>query len=209
MPQPPEAGHLQFADSAHSSFLPHPSGKSRAHTESKLSLLQKNSFLFFRKQCLVTHSISCAHCLGFKDMHQRMGSLSFHLNLSPLPPGPEASLDPLFSLVLFSCWVMSDSLWLHAWQQNRLPCLLLFCVVSSNSCPLSQWCHLTISSLWSLSFYLQSFPASGSLPTSWFFTSDGLSVGASSSASVLPLNIALPLPKQNSFFQSSNKIEHW
>ena len=37
----------------------------------------------------------------------------------------------------------------------------------------------------------------------------GLSVGASSSASVLPLNIALPLPKQNSFFQTPNNIEHW
>ena len=37
----------------------------------------------------------------------------------------------------------------------------------------------------------------------------GLSVGASSSASVLPLNITLPLPKQNSCFQTPNNIEHW
>ena len=104
---------------------------------------------------------------------------------------------------------MSDSLWLHVWQQNRLPLLSLFRGVSSNSCPLSQWCHLTISSFWSLSFCSQYFPASVSLPMSWVFTSDGLSVGASASASVLPLNIALPLPKQNSCFQSPNYIEHW
>ena len=57
----------------------------------------------FRKQCLVTHSKSFAPCLGFKDLHQRMGSLPFHLNLSPLPPGPQDWLDPLFSFVLFSC----------------------------------------------------------------------------------------------------------
>ena len=55
----------------------------------------------------------------------------------------------------------------------------------------------------------QSFLASMSLPMSWVFTSDSLSVGASSSASVLPLNIALPLPKQNSCFQTPNNIEHW
>ena len=54
----------------------------------------------------------------------------------------------------------------------------------------------------------QSFLESMSLPMSWVFTSDSLSVGASSSASVLPLNIALPLPKQNSCFQSPNYIEH-
>ena len=54
----------------------------------------------------------------------------------------------------------------------------------------------------------QSFPASGSLPKSWVFTSDGLSVGASSSASVLPLNITLPLPKQNSCFQTPDNFEH-
>ena len=178
-------------------------------TNSVKVLTPADFFFFLRKQCLVTHSISCAPRLGFQDLHQRMGSLPIHLNLSPLPPVTEASLDLLFSLVLFSFYVMSDSLWLHVWQQNRLPCLSIFCVVSPNSCPLSQWCHVTISSFWSLSFCLQSFPASGSLPMNWLFTSDGVSVGASSSASVLPLNIALPLSKQNSCFQSSNKFEHW
>ena len=103
MPHPPAAGHLFFSDSAHSCFLPHPSVKSRAQTQSKLSLLHKTIFCDFRKQCLVTHSISFIPCPGFKEPPERMGSLLFHLNFSPLPLGPEASLDPLFSLVLFSC----------------------------------------------------------------------------------------------------------
>ena len=56
----------------------------------------------------------------------------------------------------------------------------------SNSCPLNQWCHPTIlSSVVPFSSYLQSFPASGSFPVSWFFSSGGQSTGASASASVL------------------------
>ena len=58
----------------------------------------------------------------------------------------------------------------------------------SNSCPLSQWCHPTISSsVIPLSSCLQSFPASGAFPMSQFFASGGQSIGAS--ASVLPMNI--------------------
>ena len=102
-PHTPAAGHLVFADSAHSRSLRHPSVKSREQTQSKLSLLKKTVFCFFRKQFLVTHSKSCAPCLGFKDLHQRMGSLPFQLSLSPLQPGPEPSLDPVCSLVSFSC----------------------------------------------------------------------------------------------------------
>ena len=60
----------------------------------------------------------------------------------------------------------------------------------SNSCPLSQWCYSTISSsVASFSSCLQSFPASGSFPMSQLFKSDGQSIGASVSASVLPMNI--------------------
>jgi len=56
--------------------------------------------------------------------------------------------------------------------------------------PLSQWCFLTISSSISpFYFWLQSFPASGSFPVSWLFASSGQSIGASASASVLPINI--------------------
>ena len=62
--------------------------------------------------------------------------------------------------------------------------------VYSNSCPLSQWCHPTISSsVVPFSSYLQSFPASGSFPVSQFFASGGQSTGVSASTSVLPMNI--------------------
>ena len=62
--------------------------------------------------------------------------------------------------------------------------------VYSKSCPLSQWCHPTISSsAIPFSSCLQSFPASGSFPMSRFFTSGGQSTGVSASASVLPVNI--------------------
>ena len=61
--------------------------------------------------------------------------------------------------------------------------------VCSNSCSLSQWCYLTISSYATLfSFCLLSFPSSGSFPMSWLFTLGGQSIGASASASVLPMN---------------------
>ena len=60
----------------------------------------------------------------------------------------------------------------------------------SNSCLSSWWCHPTISSLViPCSSCLQSFPASGSYPMSQFFTSGGQSIGASASASALPMNI--------------------
>ena len=65
----------------------------------------------------------------------------------------------------------------------------------SNTCALSQWCHPTISSsVVPFSSHLQSFPASGSFPMSWLFTSGGQSTGASASASVLPMNIQDWLP---------------
>ena len=59
----------------------------------------------------------------------------------------------------------------------------------SNSCPLNQLCHPTISSsVFPFSSRLQSFPASGSFPMSQFFTSGGQSIGVSVSTSVLPMN---------------------
>ena len=61
--------------------------------------------------------------------------------------------------------------------------------VDSNSCPLSWWCHPTISSsVVPFSFRPQSFPASESFPKSQFFASDGQSIGVSASTSVLPMN---------------------
>ena len=96
----------------------------------------------------------------------------------------------LFSLVQSSCLVVSDSLQLHGLQHTRLPCPSLSPRACSNSRPLNRWCHPTIlSSVVPFSSCLQSFPASGSFPMSQFFTSGGQSIGASASASVLPMNI--------------------
>ena len=83
---------------------------------------------------------------------------------------------------------MSNSLWPHGLQQARFPCPSLSSRVGSNSCPLSWWCHLTISSSITPHFfsYLQSSLASGSFAVSWLFTSGGQSTGASASASVPP-----------------------
>ena len=94
------------------------------------------------------------------------------------------------NLLLFRCLVMSNSSWPHGLQHARLPCPSLSPGVCSNSCPLSQWCHPTISSsVIPFSSCLQSFPASGAFQMSQFFTSGGQSIGVSASASVLPMNI--------------------
>ena len=89
----------------------------------------------------------------------------------------------------FSCSVMSDSLWPHESQHARLPCPSPTPRVHSNSCPLSRWCHPTISSsIVPFSSHLQSFPASGSFQMSQLFASGGQSVEVSASTSVLPMN---------------------
>ena len=93
-------------------------------------------------------------------------------------------------LLLFSYSVVSDSLRPHGLQHARPPCPSLSPGVCSNSRPLSQWCHPTISSsVIPFSSRLQSFPASGSFPVSQLFTSGGHSIRASASASVLPMVI--------------------
>ena len=71
---------------------------------------------------------------------------------------------------------------------TRLPCPSPTAGAYLNSCPLSRWCHTTISSSVSPSLP-QSFPASGSFLMNWLFTSGGQSIGASASASVLPVKI--------------------
>ena len=92
--------------------------------------------------------------------------------------------------VQFSCSVVSDHLWPHGLQHDRLLCPSLIPGACSRSYPLSWWCHLTISfSVVPLSSCLQSFPASGSFSVSHLFTSGGQSIGLSASALVLPMNI--------------------
>ena len=79
---------------------------------------------------------------------------------------------------------------LHGLQHARFPYPSLSLRVDSNSCPLSQWCHPTItSSVIPFSSCLLSFPASGSFLMSRPFTSGGQSIGASASASALSVNV--------------------
>ena len=124
--------------------------------------------------------------------HDLMGIWSSSIN-------PKSSEDCIFqtllptfekTLLLFSCTVMSDSLQPHGLQQARLPCPSPSPRACSNSCPLSWWCHSTISfSVVPFFFPFQSFPASGSLLMGQLFTSGDQSIGASASTSTLPVNI--------------------
>ena len=91
-------------------------------------------------------------------------------------------------LLSFSHSVVFGSLWPHGLQHARLPCPSPSPGACSNSYPLSQWCHLTVSSsVVPFSSCLQSFPASGCFQMNQVFASGGQSTGAS--ASVLPMNI--------------------
>ena len=93
-------------------------------------------------------------------------------------------------LFLFSLSIISNSLWPNRLQQARLPCTSPSHRACSNSCPLSQWCHPTLSSsIVCFSSFLLSFPASGSFPRSQFFASGTQSIGASGAALVLLLSI--------------------
>ena len=93
------------------------------------------------------------------------------------------------SSVQFSHSVVSDSLWPHGSQHTRPPCPSPTPGVHSDSRPLSQWCHPTISSsVVPFSSCPQSFPAPGSFKISQFFSSGGQSIGVSALTSVLPMN---------------------
>ena len=92
--------------------------------------------------------------------------------------------------VQFRLSVVSDALQPHRLQHVMLPCPSPTPGAFSTSCPSSWWCHPTISSsVIPFSFCLQSFPASGSFLRSQFFTSGGQSIGGSTSALVLSVNI--------------------
>ena len=92
-------------------------------------------------------------------------------------------------LVQFSHSIMSNSLQPHEPQHTRPPCPSPNPRVYPNSCPLSRWCHLTISSsVIPFSSCLQSFPTSGSFQMGQFFPWGGQNIGISASTSVLPMN---------------------
>jgi len=78
----------------------------------------------------------------------------------------------------------------HGFQPTRLLCSPLSFKICSNSCPLSRWCYLIISSSAVHFFFcLQSFPALGFFPMSWLFTSGPQRIGVSPTASTLTMNI--------------------
>ena len=81
------------------------------------------------------------------------------------------------------------TLWPHGLQHTRPPCPSPTPRAYPNSCPLSRWCHPTISSS-VIPFFscLQSLPTSGSFPMSQLFASGGQSIGVSALISVLPMN---------------------
>ena len=105
--------------------------------------------------------------------------------------------DPNIFLFHFSHSVVSNSLWPHELQLTRLLCTSPTPGAYSNSCPLSQRSHPTISSsVVPFSSCLQSLPASGSFQMSQLFASGGQSIGVSASASVLPVNVQDWFPLQ-------------
>ena len=107
-------------------------------------------------------------------------------SLQSEPPGKPMNK----ALVQFSYLVLPNSLRPHGLQHASPPCPSPTPRVYSNSCPLSQWCHPAISSsVIPFSSHLQSFPTTGSFPVSQFFASGGQSIGASASASVLPMTV--------------------
>ena len=93
-------------------------------------------------------------------------------------------------MLFLSHSVASDSLCSHRLQHTKLPCPSPSPGVCSDSSPLSQWCHPTISSS-AASFFscLQFFLAPGSFPMSQLFTSSGQKIGASASASASLMKI--------------------
>ena len=126
---------------------------------------------------MIVHSFTSLDFYDDFSWHcQREGGIleSFQVNKNAL-----CGIKSLFGLhvsspdsVQFSHWVMSYSLWPHGQQHARPPCPSPTPRVYPNSCPLSQWCHPTISSsVVPFSSCLQSFPASGSFQMSQLFAS--------------------------------------
>ena len=125
--------------------------------------------------------IFCIHTL--KNIHT---FLTWHGKHFPMFPHSLQN-NFIFSSVQFSLSVMSDSLPPHEPQHARPPCPSPTPGVHPNPCPLSRWCHPTISSsVVPFSSCPQSFPASFQM--SQLFTSGGQSIGVSASTSVLPMN---------------------
>ena len=92
-----------------------------------------------------------------------------------------------WTVLLSSPWLMFTFFRPHGLQHSRLPCPSPSPRACSDSCPLSQWCHPTVSSVVPFSSCLQSFRSSGSFLMGWFLRIRWQSIGAS--ASVLPVTV--------------------
>ena len=126
---------------------------------------------------------------GRQILHDRLNRCRKSIWLNSTSCMTKTLINMGISSVQFSRSVLSDSLWPHGLQHTRPPCPSPTPGVHSNSCPLSSWCHPTISSsVVPFSFCPQSFPASGSFQMSQFLVSGGQSIGVSASTSVLPMN---------------------
>ena len=165
------------------------------HAQSQIHLYQQNKLVFcfpdFLKDTTILPSTPLAKAWrgGKKTNPNRMACTTLGIFFHILP-----------HLILTICKEVQFSsvqslsrvrlLQPHGLQHARPPCPSPTPGVHSNSCPLSQWCHPTISSsVIPFSSRLQPFPASGSFQMSQFFASGGQSIGVSASASILPMNI--------------------
>ena len=132
---------------------------------------------------------SCLQIVFTNENYMIRIHLFLNFSIGILTNDKNSSQVNIFSSVQFSCSVVSDSLWPHEPWHAKPPCPSPTPGVHPNPCPLSWWCHLTISSSVVPFFSCpQSFPASGSFQMSQLFISGGQSIGVSASASVLPMN---------------------
>ena len=154
------------------------------------------SFMSFAEQCpLASSFFASTSNLKYACLLLTASSISSNRwwlpskrNVSLLKGTQQLKGRDQFSSVAQSCPTLCDP-WGHM-QHARLPCPSPVPGIYSNSCPLSQWCHPTISSsVVPFSSRLRSFPASGSFLVSQFFASGSQSIRGSASASVLPMNI--------------------